>query len=203
LLLPNVLAGSVGTFLLIYYLTYLTVKASLGWVGGGMSFLTFLDIVMRSTTISVMGVAPTGRLGYFGYVSTFLEVLGFAAGGLVVWGYLRSEMYCDRCSWRLKLKGRQVRYTQRQEDLLVMIADVQSALKQGDVSGAILRHTATGSFARYPASSIRSVCSVYACGHCGRHTAMSFVERPSGEDWLPALGSTTTAYSDSPVEISK
>ena len=204
LLLPNVLAASLGTLLLIHYLTYLTVRAALGKLGDTMSFLSFLDISVRSTTVRLMGLTPPSpTLGHFGYITTAIEVLGFAVGGLAVYSYLRSEVYCVRCSWRMKLKGKQVRYTKQSEDLLVATADVTAALKAGNVAGAIERHTACGSFARFPNSIIRSVCSLYACRHCGRNTAEFALQRRQGEQWHSLRESITLAHTDSPIGLSR
>ncbi len=40
---------------------------------------------------------PTGPLGAWGYAFRFLELAGFAAGGLIVPVALRSAPYCEKC----------------------------------------------------------------------------------------------------------
>jgi hypothetical protein len=203
LLLPNVIAAALGTFLLIHYMSYLSFKAAVGRIGDSLSFLQFLDIAIRSTSIRIMSVTSTSSLGTLGYVTTFLEVVGFAFGAFALYHYLRSQEYCDRCLWRLALKGKQVRYAPRPEDLLAKAAEVAGLMKQGDAAGALERHTGFGSFARYPGSSVRSICSVYSCRHCGRHTAVFALQRPSGEDWGSVPPSVVYARTDSPISISR
>src|SRR6187399_70670 len=56
LLLPSVLAASIGTFLLIYYLIYLSFRSALAGLGAEMSFPAFLDLAIRSTTLSIQGI---------------------------------------------------------------------------------------------------------------------------------------------------
>lgn len=108
LLLPNIVAGSLGTFFLIYYLFYLAFRTRPAGALRLISFWSFLDVSIRASVINFEGVS-TPKLGYFGYVTTSLEVAGFALGGLLVYSYLRAPPYCSRCAARRSGIVREIR----------------------------------------------------------------------------------------------
>ena len=75
LLLPNILGASIGTFLLINVLSYVVFRARMQQLRIPVSFWTFLDISITTTRINVMGMTTLPKLGYFGYITTGLEIL--------------------------------------------------------------------------------------------------------------------------------
>jgi len=167
--------ASIGTFLLINVLSYVVFRARMQQLRIPVSFWTFLDISIRTTRINVMGMTTLPKLGYFGYITTGLEILGFAAGGLSVYSFLRSQNYCNRCSWRLTFKGRRIRYSARNQGMDTIFTQVAAAFHENDPARGLQLHQNFGSYARYRDSSIRSVSILHTCKHCGLQAA-SFVQ---------------------------
>lgn len=67
------------------------------WTGERIGFLKYFDVATRSFAWkSKDGVLPS-PLGLWGYGVRALELIGFALGGLIVPGSLRSKAFCDGC----------------------------------------------------------------------------------------------------------
>jgi len=96
ILLLNMVVISVATFFLIHYFHYyfLTIEGKL--VRDFISFVYFLRIELSHN-------------GAWGYLYATLQVIGFAAGGLAVFGYLNSLPYCEKCAKYLSAKDSQTR----------------------------------------------------------------------------------------------
>jgi len=187
---------------LIDYMLYIRLRVRGERVSSLIPFWRFLDILIKSTSIQFSGVTSP-KLGYFGYVTTVLEILGFAAGSLAVYSFLRGLPYCDRCSWRMAFKGRQIRYTPGGRGMLAIAAVVADALREGAATRALEQHGSFGSSARYKDSRIRSVCDVHACSHCGRHMVRFYLEQPFRESWVSVAGSRIRGFMDTPDELPK
>lgn len=66
--------------------------------GRPVSFVDYFDLTTRSMVFSLRDArAATGQLGVFGYIFRFLELAGFALGGLAIPHLLRSKPYCEHC----------------------------------------------------------------------------------------------------------
>jgi hypothetical protein len=97
ILLLNMVVISVATFFLIHYFHYyyfLTIEGKP--VRDFISFVDFLRIELSHN-------------GAGGYLYAALQVIGFAAGGLAVFGYLNSLPYCEKCAKYLSAKDSQTR----------------------------------------------------------------------------------------------
>jgi hypothetical protein len=60
-------------------------------------FFEYYDATARSFAWKEYGNKPVEPLGAFGYFFRALELIGFAAGGLIVPAIMRGKPYCDRC----------------------------------------------------------------------------------------------------------
>lgn len=109
LLLLNIVLASLATFFLVHYLSYATLQIDGKQVSDYVPFTQYLDIAIRSTSMEfrlrTASVGSTGELGLFGYLVAFLQVIGFAAGGLAVYGHLVSLPYCEKCVIFLRRNG--------------------------------------------------------------------------------------------------
>lgn len=69
------------------------------------SFFQYYDATTRSMTFSLSrSKTSTGELGILGYLFRFLELAGFAVGGLVIPLMLKSKAYCERCGVYMRKK---------------------------------------------------------------------------------------------------
>lgn len=74
--------------------------------GRPVSFLEYFDLATRSTVFSFRDSrTSTDELGVYGYAFRFLELGGFALGGLVIPLVLRSKPYCEQCRRYMRTKS--------------------------------------------------------------------------------------------------
>ena len=97
-----------------------------------------------------------------------LQILGFAAGGFAVYGYLASMPYCEKCSRYLSSKGKQVRYTVDAEALQAATVQIFDNFRNGAVASAIDEHRVFGDPAYEKGNYLRSVFEIRHCQRCGQ-----------------------------------
>lgn len=205
LLLLNVLLASVGTFFAIHYFSYITLEIEGKAVSDSVSFGQYLDIAIRSTSMEfrlrTTEVGATGELGGLGYGVAVLQILGFAAGGLAVYGYLTSLPYCERCSRYFSTKGKQTRYTADAEALQASTVQVFNDFREGAAPSAIEKHRMFGNPKLQKGNHLRSVIEVRYCKKCGEHWVKYVVEKQSGNDWKEISELTAAGFTEQVVDI--
>ena len=115
LVLLNMVAVALGAYVLIEYIHYLSVTYEGQSISSLISFPTYLDASIRSTSMkfSYRGahqLGSTGELGSWGYAVALIQVLGFSLGGLSIYAYLTSLIYCEKCSKYFSAKGKTYRH---------------------------------------------------------------------------------------------
>ena len=157
---------AVGTYLLIYYFQYSSLTTSDGRPFAELvGFPAFLDLVWTHTRINLYGIT-TGAIGALGYVKAGLQVLGFIAGPLVVYGWTQSIPYCDACCRAPQRKETSTRYTTYPGDIEKTGKMVAAAidLRRRELALAAFAHFGEDSFsAQRP---FRSTMTLYECGSC-------------------------------------
>lgn len=205
LLLINILFASVATFLSIHYLAYITLEVEGKQVSDYIPFLQYLDIETTSNSMEyrVHGakVGTTGELGALGYGVAFLQIIGFAAGGFAVYGYLLSKPYCQKCSRYLRRKGMETRYTADPEGLQDSTAKIFEFLQSGAISHALEQQKNFGNAKHEKISHLRSVSEVRHCKQCGQHWVKFSVEKQSGDNWNEIPELTVSGFTDQVVSI--
>ena len=197
--------ASLATFFLVHYLSYATLRVEGKLVSDYIPFGRFLDAEIRSMSMEVRlqttSLGATGELGTFGYLIAVLQIGGFAAGGLMVYGYLRSQPYCDKCLRYLSPKSKQVRYTADSEALKGLVSRILESLRSGTVSSAVAEQTAFGMVKRQDNDHLRSVVRVRHCKGCGQHWVRFTVEKRSGNDWTEIPELATSRFTTEVVNI--
>jgi len=205
LLLLNIVLASLATFFLIHYLSYVTLRIEDKQVSEYIPFTQYLDIAIRSTSMEfrlrTVSVGSTGELGAFGYLVAVLQVVGFAAGGLAVYGHLASQPYCDKCSRYLSAKGQRKRYTSDADGLKSATAQVLESLGSGAVVSAVAQHGAFGSPSQGKSDHLCSVVRVRHCKKCGQHWVKFSVEKRSGNNWKEIPELTAGGFTDEVVSL--
>ena len=130
-----------------------------------------------------------------------LQVLGFAVGGLAVYGYLVSVPYCQRCSRYFSRKGKQTRYTGDAEGLQASTVQVFNDFGDGAIASAIEKHRTFGNPKFQKDNHLRSVIEVRHCKSCGQHWVKYVVEKQSGNDWKEIPDLTAAGFTDQVVDI--
>ena len=114
----NMVAASISTFILVYYIPYYMLEVESIRVKDSISFWQYLDFTFTHSSLRLLrGSSSTGELGSLGYVNAALELIGFSLGGVSVFVYLSMNPYCEKCSRYLKKTGRQDRYWLGSESL--------------------------------------------------------------------------------------
>jgi hypothetical protein len=93
--------------------------------------------------VRALAVGSPVDLGSWGYLYATLQVLGFALGGLAVYGHLRSLAYCERCAKYLTKKDWQTRYSAYAEKVAEVRAAMHQCVAAGHTQEAISIHAAT------------------------------------------------------------
>lgn len=186
-LLLNIVIASLTTFFLVHYFSYQTLTIGEKYVSDFLPFLQYLDMAIRSTsmdiTVRAAKAASTGELGSLGYVVAFLQVAGFAAGGFVVYAYLASKPYCERCSCYLRETGRDERFSSNSEILLAKIKDFASLLDRRQFKDAIRFHCDKMGTIHSPGQRLRSQLIITECRRCGINHLQFLVSKLEGENW--------------------
>lgn len=205
LLLVNILLASVGTFFLIHFLAYATTDIQGKPLSELFSFARYLDIATRSTSMQYRfhsrPVGESGALGSWGYAVAALQILGFAAGGLLAYYYLKCVPYCEPCSRYFTAKGKQTRYATNKHELGETADQILGDLRGEEYAAAIERHEKSGSPKRHRKCMLRSSIEVRACKNCGRHWVKYKVEQVSGNDWKEIEGLTSTSFTNQVVSL--
>ena len=205
LLLLNIILASVATFLMIHFLSYVTLSIDGTAVRDRISFLQYLDLSIQSTSMEfryrTTELGGTGQLGGLGYGVASLQVLGFALGGLAVYGYLTSVPYCDTCSRYFANKGKRIRFTSDAEALHASTAQVLTDIQQGAIASAVEGHGRHGNTKYQKGNHLKSVVEVRYCANCGKHWVKHVVEKLSGSDWKEIPDLTAEIFTKELVEI--
>jgi DNA-directed RNA polymerase subunit RPC12/RpoP len=207
LLLLNIVLVSVTTFFLIHYLSYISLEFEGKRVSDYIPFTQYLDFVIRSAsyefraTRAAVKVGSTGELGAMGYVAALLQIVGFAAGGFVLYSVLASKPYCTKCSQYLSSKGKQVRYTGDTEGLQSAVKQIFLDVASSHVVKAIESQASFGNPKHQKNDHLRSVFEVRHCKKCGQHWVRFCVEKQSGDNWEEIPELTVGGFTDEVVSI--
>jgi hypothetical protein len=137
----SLLLVSVAAFFAIHYVEFL-------WGHPTVGFWSYLDNAVQSASYetkvgeTVVRAWSAERLGALGYVVVALQVVGFAMGGLVVFGWLRATPYCSSCSAYLRRKSRFDRTTDGGRVFADVSRRVEESLERGDIRSAAREHAA-------------------------------------------------------------
>jgi hypothetical protein len=181
-LLLNMLAISLFTFFLIHLLSYATLKMAAGDPLGNMGFFSYLGTVYRESEMQIQH-RNVGKMGAWGYVEAVLEILGFAVGGLAVYGYLLAQPFCDSCSRYLTAKGKQTRYGADELAFGELLHQIGASVQGDRLQEAIDLHAAFGEAKAGKAALIQSGFEVKRCPVCDIHWASFTTLRKSGREW--------------------
>lgn len=205
LLLLNIVIASVATFFLIYYLSYVTLQIEGKRVREYIPFWQYLDLALRSTSMEfryrAAKLGSTGELGYFGYVVAVLQIIGFAAGGFVVYAVLTSKPYCEKCSRYLSGKGKQVKYTHDADGLQVNVVQIAQNLAGRAVGSAIELQRGFGNPKHQKDDHLRSTFEVRYCKNCNQHWVKFTIEKHSGNDWKEIPGFMAAGFTEEVVSV--
>ena len=111
ILLVQMVAIAALTQLLIYYLGYATMVLDDGVrVSDLVPFSKYIDVLLTSPHYRIgRAQTDTGAVGNLGYWIALLQFLGFALGGLAVYGFLEAKVVCPYCDYSLRSLAKRAR----------------------------------------------------------------------------------------------
>lgn len=209
-LLPSVLLVSGATFFAIHYLIYDRLRTTgglnyylmerLGFSLRELPFFDYLDLSIRGTTLMFFGRGGTtqiGPLGAWGYAVATLQVIGFAAGGLSIYLYLRKLPYCFICSRYLRSQAKWTRYY-RDSSELAIAAQVQNYhFERGELEEAIKAIVESG-HSEQKSREAEGILQLWQCRSCGFHRLNFTARQKVNHHWqeIPELKLTCVESND-------
>ncbi len=189
LVLPVVLG--VGTFFLTNWLTWFRFDEFGVILRENVGFVEYLKLLITESGMeSTDGFGDIDRLGNFGYVVTALQVVGFALGGWLSAGWLRSFPFCERSGRYMKRTGSMTRHFK--DDAVFGQAGEQaiSSATAGDLDG--LRQLMESDPQKSFNSKMRIVATFYRCERAGEERAVVQVRVRKGSNAWKQVAETPT-----------
>jgi hypothetical protein len=143
------------------------------------------------------GVANEGTQ----WLASTLQILGFALGGVVVYGMLRTLPYCQACSQFLTQKGTQTRYFLTERALRNCVDEFHGRMKVHQLGESILAHFGVGSGEKSHLSEFASTIDIKECSQCHTHRMQFSARRKKKQSWKSIKVFGHTAESLEPIDI--
>jgi hypothetical protein len=206
-LLLNMVVISITTFFLIHYINYYFLVVDGRPARELVDFARYLDIVLSHTAVqfSVRAAKVGGpvELGSLGYLYAVLQIVGFAIGGVAVYGYLKALPYCERCSKYLVAKHTQTRYTADADRLSEIAALMRQCALGGRLQDAIAAHATTGSETAGKDPKLRSQVEIKRCKNCDQHWMKFTVSRWAKDEWKEISEAGFRTFTAEPLTAAK
>jgi len=203
-LLLNVAAISISTFFLVYYLSYYFMTLDGRVVRDYMEFSDFLATVLshQSIQFGIRGhaIGSAVEIGQFGYLYALLEIIGFALGGVTVYGYLKGLPFCDKCSKYFTKKETQTRYCADADKLAEVASLMRQFAIENQPQAAIDVHAASAGAEKYTKEMfLRSQIEIHHCKDCGKHRMGVEVSRWVKDNWKAVSEVGFHTFTDEPI----
>lgn len=184
-------ATAIGTFITTNYFSYSQLD-----IGNGQSFSSFVsfgEYLRLVTTESgyTVGSAEINRVGIFGYVITALQILGFAAGGVVVQRALLNLTWCeysDRYMKKTETTAVPFRDANDYDSVVGPACDLVAAGNISEARGLYEQRKALGKMKK---PTFRSTAKFYRCTDCNLEHAVISGEMLTEGKWKQT-GATET-----------
>jgi hypothetical protein len=202
----NMVVLSAGTFFLIHYLTYRASEVNGVPVSQLVGFWEYLDELIRNTVIRRArggNNGPGEPVGAWGYPLAALKVLGFACGGLAVWGILAARPYCRPCGRFLTKVGTRTRYHADAGQAATVAEQVAGAFDAADadrLQPALDAHAGIGE-AKAGKCELRTAFEVWRCRGCGAGEVSFKLEKKSDNAWAEVPGTARKAETAAETEL--
>lgn len=181
-LLLQMMIIAAGTQGLIYYIEYSTMVLNDGRrVADYIEFSNYLDISLTKAHYRFGRAAQdVGEAGNFGYWMAIFQFIGFAFGGVCVFGFLRSKPVCPNCSLYLRPLSKKEKLFATPEDA----APYYDTLFQSPVDGPeFASKISSVAKAKVQRGTYRIKTTLHGCPSCKVQLIEEKVEIYNGRDW--------------------
>jgi len=193
-LLTAMVGISVATFFLIYWIDFTESNYAT-------TYSNFLTHQLNNTSISIGFKhkdtdfdTPDIDIGAAGYFFALLQIVGFGAGGYVMYSVLKDEAYCDRCETYMKEAGKQTRYFPTATEIDACTGVFLSKLRAGHVQEAVDSHAGSGTGKERMSDQFSSAVEVKRCKTCSRGWLELSAQRRVENEWKSISEPKVTTY---------
>jgi hypothetical protein len=130
-----------------------------------------------------------------------VQTMAFAAGGLAVFGYLRSLPHCTGCMLLLSKKGERTRYFSRTREMRAAVDEVLARARERQLQQSILMHMAKGSEKRQEWSEYCARFEIRRCIECNTYQLDYHARRKDGATWKDIALLAFSASTLEPVDF--
>lgn len=183
LAVAGMLASSVLTYVAVFYLEFRMIGVNGTHANEVMTFGTFVDAVVRRSSIRFQGFAPSGALGSLGYSLVAVHAVGFFIGGALMAARLTTPLSCKRCRRHLPTPDTAQAYG-READLAFPFQRVHQLLEDGQGAAAM---TQIASLSQREAD-YKLAIDLSRCESCRRHYYHLRLMRFVTDKWVPLQG---------------
>ena len=131
-----------------------------------------------------------------------LQILGFAFGGLAVFGWLSNSPYCEKCSKYMKKTGEQERYTSNSDELVKNILVFAKFLVDKKCQKGIEYHNSVGD-TDLGSCHLKLQIIVHQCPSCEVNNLDFVVQRLTGDDWEDVKETRIIHQTEEKLELTK
>ncbi len=129
--------------------------------------MVFISISTFFAIYWLAKLGESGAIGHFGYVTAVLQIVGFAIGGFVMFGYLLGLPYCDKCTKYLSVKSKSIRFSANLEKFTEMVNGIVASFNAGEPQKALVDHQKYGEESNPKGGFICSSLLRKQCSTCG------------------------------------
>ena len=187
LILLNMVMASIGAFFLIHYLSFISLSIDGTPISELVSFGTYLEVLYKKTSMTfhlrAAKIGSTGELGNIGYIVAIVQIIGFLLGGILLYFWLKSMAYCEKCSQYLTKKDKQERYYNNHEYFVEKIKHVAELYDDKKLQELIETHSGLGDPYSGKDHYLKSILELKECKKCGVHWLKISGEKRSGDSW--------------------
>ncbi len=140
LLLINMVLISVGTYFMIYWLSYVSLEVNGKSIHEYIPFSQYLNTILQHQTLTLRTRAASttvSEVGKLGYLLAGLQIIGFAMGSIILYFYLSKLPFCDKCNKYLQNVTIKTRYNIDFSSLSTMANYLSSCFANGRLEQAI------------------------------------------------------------------
>ena len=193
ILLASMVVVSALTYFALHYFTYSTLRIEGIPLSSVVSYPRFLQFAITNQTYTI-GHTSTGgiQLGAWGYGITAIQIIGFSAGGLIVYGMLQGLPFCGDCSRYLVNKGTQNREAKDGEAIGQTTERVAALMTEGKLQEAIREHATQPDEKLGRKATHRTTLLLRRCPVCDKHQ-LDLKSAVRGRDsWAEIIVGTAT-----------
>jgi hypothetical protein len=177
LVLMVIIAGL--AFVLMYWDDYVTLDVDGTPASKLMSFAEFIHFRVTTTHLRIRFL--DFRVGWFGYVLSLVDFVGFLSGGFVVYSFLESQKQCPSCKLYLDTLG-SMEYVVESMESATEYLEAFAKLANGD-STALTIIGESSATSRTSPGSLRISTTLLGCPVCKRQFTQQRVAVFVGKDW--------------------